>query len=66
MSDAILDGIYMFGGKNGKGELQNKLRYLKPVTAENKVIGIDYVKIKQQGNSPCGRYGHTMGFLPVN
>ena len=30
MSDAILEGIYFFGGKNAAGELQNKLKYLKP------------------------------------
>ena len=56
----------MFGGKNSKGELQNKLRYLKPVLSEGKVISIDFVKIKQQGISPCGRTGHTLGYLPIN
>lgn len=30
MSDAILDGVYYFGGKNAKGELLNtRLRFLK-------------------------------------
>ena len=37
----------MFGGRNAKGELQNKLRYLKPILSEGKVISVDFVKIKQ-------------------
>ena len=46
MSDAVLDGIYMFGGKNAKGELPNKLRYLKPTLSDNKVIHVEWLKIK--------------------
>jgi len=30
ISDTIFDGIYYFGGKNQQGEIQNKLRFLKP------------------------------------
>ena len=54
----------MFGGKNAAGELQGKLRYLKPTTAEGKVISVDFVKIRQTGTAPCGRTGHTIGYLP--
>lgn len=38
MGDAILEGIYYFGGVNQKGELQNKLKYLKPICSESKVM----------------------------
>lgn len=47
MSDAVLDGIYMFGGRNAKGEMSNKLRYLKPTLSDNKVIHVEWLKIKQ-------------------
>jgi hypothetical protein len=66
MSDTILDGVYYFGGKNAKGELMNKLRYLKPSMSDEKVTGVEWVKIKQQGNPPCGRTGHSLSYLPVN
>merc|ERR1712224_328846 len=66
MTDTILDGIYYFGGKNAKGELINRLRYLKTSMSDEKVTGVEWVKIKQQGNPPCGRTGHSMCFLPVN
>lgn len=46
LSDTVLDGIYFFGGKNAKGELQNKLRYLKPTLQEGKVITCEWQKIK--------------------
>jgi hypothetical protein len=62
----VLDGIYYFGGKNSKGELLTKLKYLKPHCIEGKVMSAEWQKIKQQGNSPCGRTGHTMTFLPLN
>ena len=42
-SDAIQDGIYFFGGKNQKGELQNKLRYFKPVVIDGKVVHGEFV-----------------------
>lgn len=42
-SDSIQDGIYFFGGKNAKGELQNKLRYFKPVVIDNKVVHGEFV-----------------------
>ena len=66
MSDAILDGIYFFGGKNAKGELLNKLRYLKPITSESKVMTVEWQKIKMQGVPPCGRVGHQLVFLPIS
>ena len=66
MSDAILDGIYYFGGKNAKGELQNTLRYFRANMQDGKVMGGEWQKIKQQGVSPCGRIGHTMSYLPIN
>jgi len=46
MSDAVFDGIYFFGGKNNKGELLNKLKYLKPLMSEDKVLSVDWQKIK--------------------
>ena len=66
MSDAILDGFYFFGGKNQKGDLQNKLRYLKPTLSENKVMSVEWQKLKMQGVPPCGRVGHQMCFLPIS
>jgi hypothetical protein len=47
MSDTILDGVYYFGGKNAKGEHMNKLRYLKTNMSDEKVTGVEWVKIKQ-------------------
>lgn len=29
-------------------------------------MSAEWQKIKQQGNPPCGRVGHTMTFLPLN
>ena len=46
MSDAVFDGIYFFGGKNNKGEMLNKLKYLKPLMSEDKVLSVDWQKIK--------------------
>lgn len=46
ISDTVMDGIYFFGGRDGKGELINKLRFLKPTTIDNKVVAIDWNKIK--------------------
>lgn len=66
MSDAILEGIYFFGGKTANGELCNKLRYLKPQVQDGKVVNAEWHKIKQTGIPPCGRTGHTMSFLPCN
>ena len=56
----------MFGGKNAAGELQGKLRYLKPTLVDGKVVSVDFVKIRQTGTAPCGRTGHTIGYLPQN
>lgn len=47
MSDAILEGIYYFGGKNAKGELQNKLKLLKPQMSEGKISTVEWQKVKQ-------------------
>lgn len=66
MSDTVLDGIYYFGGKNSKGELQNKIRYLKPTISDGKVITVEWQKLKQLGNPPCARVGHTFQFLPIS
>ena len=66
MSDAILDGIYLFGGKNSAGELQNKLKFIKPQMSEGKVVGVEWQKLKQQGVPPCGRVGHSLSYLPIN
>mmetsp|Transcript_42735 Transcript_42735/g.65635 ORF Transcript_42735/g.65635 Transcript_42735/m.65635 type:complete len:236 (+) Transcript_42735:1805-2512(+) len=66
LSDTVQDGIYYFGGKNAKGEILSKLKYLKPIVADHKVVAAEWVKMKQQGTPPCGRVGHTMTFLPIN
>lgn len=66
LSDAVLDGIYFFGGKNQKGELQTKLKYLKPHCIDGKVMSVEWQKIKQGGVPPCGRVGHAMSFLQAN
>lgn len=66
LSDAVLDGIYFFGGKNQKGELQTKLKYLKPHSIDGKVMSVEWQKIKQGGVPPCGRVGHAMSFLQAN
>ena len=60
------EGIYFFGGKNQKGELQNKLRYFKPVVIDGKVVHGEFVQLKSQGQPPVARFGHTMAFLPCN
>lgn len=65
-SDSVLDGIYYFGGKNAKGELQNKLRYFKPVVIDGKIVHGEFVTMKVQGTPPAARFGHTMNFLPCN
>lgn len=65
-SDSIQDGIYFFGGKNQKGELQNKLRYFKPVVIDGKVVHGEFVQLKSSGTPPVPRFGHTMSFLPCN
>ena len=46
LSDTVMDGIYFFGGRNSAGELQTKLRYLKPHCMDNKVMSADWVKLK--------------------
>lgn len=66
LSDAVLDGVYFFGGKNQKGELQTKLKYLKPHCIDGKVMSVEWQKIKQGGVPPCGRVGHAMSFLQAN
>ena len=66
LSDAVLDGIYFFGGKNQKNELQTKLKYLKPHCIDGKVMSVEWQKIKQAGMPPCGRTGHAMSFLQAN
>ena len=65
-SDAIQDGVYYFGGKQGDGKLMNKLRYFKPVTVDRKVVQGEFIHIKANGEPPCPRFGHTMSYLPVN
>lgn len=42
LSDAVLDGIYFFGGKNSKGELLTKLKYLKPHCIDGKVMSVEW------------------------
>ncbi len=61
-----MDGVYFFGGVNFKGELSGKLKYMKAQCSEGKVMSIEFQKLKQQGNTPAGRTGHQMEYLPVN
>jgi len=42
LSDTVLDGIYYFGGKNAKGELPTKLKYLKPACQQGKLVGAEW------------------------
>ena len=65
-SDQIQEGIYFFGGKNQKGELQNKLRYFKPAVIGGKIVHGEFQQIKTSGQEPVARFGHTMNYLPVN
>ena len=59
------DGIYFFGGKNASGELQNKLRYFKPIVIDGKVVHGEFVQLKHTGGiPPTARFGHTMEFMP--
>ena len=49
-----------------KGEVQNKLRYFKPVLIDGKVVHGEFTPLKVQGTPPPARYGHTMTHLPCN
>jgi len=60
-----IEGIFYFGGKSQKGECLNKLRYFKPVMIDNRIVHGDFQPIKILGQPPCGRFGHTMNYLPV-
>jgi hypothetical protein len=62
----VVEGIYYFGGVNQKGELNNRIKFLKTVCTEGKVLSAEWQKMKQQGTPPCGRIGHSMSFLPAN
>ncbi|MGB1967835.1 MAG: hypothetical protein ACPHOJ_05875 [Litorivicinaceae bacterium] len=65
-SDQVLEGIYFFGGKNSKGELQNKMHYLKCKLIDDRISSAEWAKIpKLQGEPPCGRTGHGMLYLPT-
>jgi len=61
-----MDGIYIFGGRNSNGLVSNKLKYLKPHVVNHKVISVEWPYIKQNGNPPCPRTGHSMSYLPCN
>ena len=45
-SDSVQEGIYFFGGRNQKGECQNKLRYFKPVIIDGKVVHGEFTQLK--------------------
>jgi len=34
--------------------------------SDGKVIAAEWQKIKQNGNPPCPRVGHTIEFLPIS
>jgi len=42
LSDAVLDGIYYFGGKNSKGDLLTRLKYVKPHCIDGKVMSAEF------------------------
>jgi len=42
MSDAILEGIYYFGGKNQAGIMSDKLKYLKLTSQDGKVVAAEW------------------------
>jgi len=58
--------LYIFGGKDKNGEPQNKLRLFKGNTIDGKVVHGEFVNIKTSGIAPCGRFGHSMSYLPMN
>lgn len=62
------EGVYFFGGLNVKGELQNKLRLLKPYPTNGLVRTAQWTKVQGCfiGKPPCPRYGHTMNYLPIS
>lgn len=33
---------------------------------DGKVVSAEWTKIKQAGNAPCPRIGHSMSYLPLN
>jgi hypothetical protein len=43
----VLNGIYIFGGKDENGLVQNKLRYLKIMLIDNKIVSAENIKLKQ-------------------
>lgn len=61
----IQEGVYIFGGYKSAEQLcENKLRYLKVSTVDNKIASGEFINIKAAGQPPCPRYGHCMGYLP--
>jgi hypothetical protein len=48
-SEALLDGLYIFGGKDKKGEPLNKLRLFKGNTIDGKLVHGEFVNIKTSG-----------------
>ena len=42
----VLNGIYIFGGKDENGLVQNKLRYLKIMLIDNKIVSAENIKLK--------------------
>ena len=56
----------MSGGKDKKGEPLNKLRLFKGSSFDGKIVHGEFVNIRGSGTPPCGRFGHSMGYLPTN
>jgi hypothetical protein len=66
-SDAVLDGLYIFGGKDKDGEPQNKLRLFRGNCIDGKLVHGAFENLRaSSGIGPCGRFGHSMGYLPTN
>ncbi len=64
-SDQINEGIYYFGGKNAQGELNNQMKYMATKTFNNKLVSVEWQKLKFTGLPPCARFGHCMTYLPI-
>ena len=44
-SDQVMEGVYYFGGKNAKGELQNKMHLLKCKMVDERISHAEWIKI---------------------
>ena len=59
----IDEGLYFFGGKNQKGEVQGKLKFAQMKMEKGKITSCELFRVKQTGKQPEPRYSHKMCFL---